>query len=154
MHVRPFAILIVALLVPATGAMANPYRQDSVGLAAPAAPQSCQTRLANHSYACRGVTSFGQSYTDTFTFSAPGSISATFDLFTTELGISMGCACRPTGSLAHPKFDQSFAFECVGPIPGSSDQIAFSGTASATKITKGQATNSHGDTFVFTCVEN
>jgi len=156
MRLLLIAISIGGLLLPATRVSANPYLQESVGFAAATAKaaQSCQTRLANHSYACSVVTSFGQSFTDTFTFSLPGTTSADFDLFAVELGISLGCACRPTGSLTHPKFDQSFAFECVGPIPGSSDQIAFAGTVSATKITKGQATNSHGDTFLFTCTKD
>ena len=159
MRVLLTIIMIGGLMAPATGASANPYLQESPGFAGASAsaatsPQNCQTRLGNNSYTCSVVSSFGSNFTDTFTFTSPGAISSDFDLFAAELGVSLGCACRPSGSVTHPKFEASFGFECVGPIPESSDQIAIAGTATATKITKGQATNSHGDTFLFTCVKN
>ena len=151
-------VFIQALLL-ANGAMANPYLQGSGSVSAAAqtataVAQNCQSRLANNSYTCTVVSSFGESFTDTFTFTSPGAISADFDLSTVQLGASLGCGCAPTGNVKKPHFEASFVFQCVGSVPESSAEIVLLGTATSTKITKGQGTNSIGDTFIFTCVKN
>ena len=149
-------VLVFAALVSGTAAAAEPWSRG-VGGASQTADgliiDNCQSRLDNNSYSCKVKTSFGTTFTDTFTFTSPGVTSAHFDLAVEGIpGATFGCACAPAGTFTDPVFDSSFVFQCVGPGPVAGAQITFQGEIRAVGVIKpGSATSSAGDTFVFKC---
>jgi hypothetical protein len=146
--------ILAVLLVRGTPAVAGPWSQDtgSAGEAvADIMGSNCQTRLGSTPYSCKLTSSSGTSFTDTFTFTSPGVLSAHFDLAVSGIpGATFGCACAPSGTFLNPVFNDSFFFQCVGPF--GSGQITFQGEIKDTGVIKhGTALSDAGDTFVFKC---
>ena len=151
-----FVVLVFAALVTGTAAAAEPWSR-SAGSASQTADgtivDDCQTRLENNTYSCKVKSSFGTTFTDTFTFTSPGVTSTHFDLAVGQIpGATFGCSCAPTGTFTDPVFNNSFVFQCVGPGPVAGAQMTFQGEIRAVGVIKpGTAANSVGDTFVFKC---
>ena len=147
--------LVFAPLVSGTTEGAEPW-SSATGSAHQTADgltiENCQTLLNNNSYSCKVKSSFGTTFTDTFTFTSPGVTSAHFDLAVAQIpGVTFGCACAPSGTFTDPLFDSTFVFQCVGPLSDTA-QITFQGQVRLVGVIKpGSAANSFGDTFVFKC---
>jgi hypothetical protein len=126
----------------AAGLGLQPAEADAAGI--------CQDRLANNVYSCAIRSEAGARFQDCFRFSAPGAISDDFDLFSDDFNDVVACDCRTRGTFEQPEFGTSLMFQCVSNA-SESFNVAFQGRAGRNRITKGQAINSFGDSFVFQC---
>ena len=141
-----------AAVVIAVVALAQPYKAPEGNSPALAPVTSCETVLDNNTYSCNIKSSFSTSFTDTFTFASPGTVSSHFDLTVAGLGSTLGCSCNPTGSLKNPKFNASKnAFSCDG-APGG-EAFDFTGKVSGSGKIKGHISGSTGDSFIYECTK-
>jgi hypothetical protein len=110
----------------------------------------CQDRLADNVYSCNVRSDADARFQDCLRFSAPGSISEDFDLFSDNFNDVLACDCKTRGTLDQPEFGTSLMFQCVSNV-SQAFNVAFQGRAGQSRITRGQAINSFGDSFVFEC---
>src|SRR6516225_2957797 len=110
--------LVFAPLVSGTTEGAEPW-SSATGSAHQTADrltiENCQTLLNNNSYSCKVKSSFGTTFTDTFTFTSPGVTSAHFDLAVAQIPfqgqVRLVGVIKP-GSAAN-SFGDTFVFKCA-----------------------------------------